>query len=309
MTPTASLQPRAERLALNTHCDSKAQPCVRLSLPQGDTALVSLFGAQLLSGRCANGQARLCFSPLALPGDVSASCGSVPICFLQLNQRAVAGRALPQYGVARTQLRAPLDMAQTPSVAQARLQLHGSSQARTLWPFEFEATATVQLAPSQLRIGFGARNTGTAAWPFALALHTYLQFDELAQTRRDGLAGLSVWDALDCSLAPQRQSDGSMTFTAETDRVYCDATTPLTLAHCGSTVVLSPSANLPEAVLWSPVQVRCAALPDMPADDWQHLLCVEAACIHTPAVLAAGRTWAAWQQVNAGLSNDPARPA
>ena len=44
----------------------------------------------------------------------------------------------------------------------------------------------------------------------------------------------------------------------------------------------------------------CAKLADMPADGWQHMVCVEAAQIDAPVPLAPGATWTGWQHLTVG---------
>ena len=40
-----------------------------------------------------------------------------------------------------------------------------------------------------------------------------------------------------------------------------------------------------------------AKLADLPDDGWRHMLCVEAARIDEPVLLAPGRQWQGWQQL------------
>jgi len=46
-----------------------------------------------------------------------------------------------------------------------------------------------------------------------------------------------------------------------------------------------------DAVVWNPGPA--AALADLPAEDWQRLLCIESAAIGRPPRLAAGQEWVA----------------
>ena len=287
------------------------QPCIEISLPQGDRVRIALHGAHVLSWKTADGSEQLYLSPSAKFDGVSPIRGGIPVCFPQFNQRTLGKPSLPKHGFARTQPWTVVDIEQSDlqAQAQARLQLCSSDATRALWPHEFAAMLTVQLQPGQLRIGFEVENTGTQPWPFALALHTYLQVDDIAQTYLHGLQGLIYWDAVQYLTQPEvrqvQPSEGAgsvLGFTAETDRVYegihHQPDAALKLQHSGATVRISQSPSLSEVVVWNPGAALSASLEDLPDDGFQNMLCVEAACINTPVMLAAGQRWAGWQALD-----------
>ena len=71
------------------------------------------------------------------------------------------------------------------------------------------------------------------------------------------------------------------------DRIYAKAND--LLLREGPRRLSIESENLPDAVIWNPGPEKCAHLKDMPADGWQHMLCVEAARIMEPATLGPDR--------------------
>ena len=73
------------------------QPVIKLQTPDGAVALVSLFGAQVLSWTPAGGEDRLYLSPQAVFDGRSAIRGGVPVCFPQFGDRG----PLPRHGFAR----------------------------------------------------------------------------------------------------------------------------------------------------------------------------------------------------------------
>ena len=87
-------EPAAARAGLSENY--QGQPCIRLHTPQGDTALVALQGAQVLSW-VAGGRERLYLSPRAVLDGQAAIRGGIPLCFPQFNQRG----PLPKHGFAR----------------------------------------------------------------------------------------------------------------------------------------------------------------------------------------------------------------
>ena len=283
--------------------DFKGQPCVHLSLPQGDTVLIALHGAQVVSWVTADGRERIYLSPTAVLDGIQPIRGGVPLCFPQFNQRVLGGQPLAKHGFARTQTWALQNMACEPDAlnAQATLVLHSSADMLALWPHAFAASLTVRLQPGVLRVQFDVKNTDAAPWPFALALHTYLQIDGIDGCTLLGLEQHEFWDAVAHLAQPDvvsTQADCALAFSGETDQVYGDVTTPLVVQHAGGTVQLTQSESLPDVVVWNPGANQCAALNDMPADGYQHMLCVEAASINTPVMLAPGQTWRGWQQLS-----------
>jgi glucose-6-phosphate 1-epimerase len=73
---------------------------------------------------------------------------------------------------------------------------------------------------------------------------------------------------------------------------------PLRLVQPSGTLEITQSASCTETVVWNPGAELCAKLPDMPADGYRHMLCVEAARIDEQVTLAPGAQWQCWQQLN-----------
>ena len=151
------------------------------------------------------------------------------------------------------------------------------------------------MSPGGLRTALALVNTDASPWSFAAALHTYLRVDDIAQARLEGLQGADRWD----SLTDERHAEtaASLHFDAEFDSVYAAPTQPLRLAQPGGALEISQSATCTETVVWNPGAVLGAKLADMPEDGWRHMLCVEAARIDEPVLLAPGAQWLGWQQL------------
>ena len=54
---------------------------------------------------------------------------------------------------------------------------------------------------------------------------------------------------------------------------------------------------MPDVVVWNPGEKLSAAIADLPDDGFRHYVCVEAASINQPVLLAPGAQWAGWQQL------------
>lgn len=286
-------EPEPEPAAAGRPETYRGQPCIRLQAGPQDSLLVALHGAQVLSWVSA-GRERLYLSPQAVFDGQAAIRGGVPLCFPQFNQRG----PLVKHGFAR---HLPWQMASSPppesaspadQVAHLLLRLTDDARTRAGWPHSFVAELALQLQPGRLHLALSVRNTGAGPWSFTTALHTYLRVDNIAQVRLEGLQGCARWDALTDTHSVQQ---GALRVQGEYDSVLQAAATPLQL-HGGAQVLeLAQSPSFESTVVWNPGAAQCAQLPDMPADGYTAMLCIEAAQIDTPVRLAPGAAWSGWQ--------------
>jgi len=272
--------------------DFHGQPCLRLVFGPQDNVLVALHGAHVLSWLGA-GEERLFLSPKALLDGKSAIRGGVPVCFPQFNDRG----PLPKHGFARNLRWMAGGTGRDAATSDVQLSLRLASDATTLaiWPQQFEAELTVSIGPGRLKIELAARNTGTAAWSFSCALHTYLRVHALAGVRLEGLSGQPYWDGPSDTRGTQ---SGDIAFTGEFDRVYRAAPQPLVLRDGSRALRIAQSTTFADTVVWNPGAAKCATLADMPADGFEHMACVEAAQVEQPIVLTPGAQWVAWQRLS-----------
>lgn len=280
-------EPAAARAGLSENY--QGQPCIRLHTPQGDTALVALQGAQVLSW-VAGGRERLYLSPRAVLDGQAAIRGGIPLCFPQFNQRG----PLPKHGFARN-LAWSADAAQADAdTTRLVLHLQDGVHTRAWWPQAFAAQLDVVLAPGQLQVVCSVHNTGGEAWDFTIALHSYLRVDDIAQARVQGLAGCARWDAVADVHGTQ---SGDIAFAGEYDSVFAASPSPLNLLDGAQGLDITQSPSMGQTVVWNPGAALCARLPDLPPDGYRHMLCVEAAQIDTPVRLAPGAVWSGAQQL------------
>lgn len=258
-------------------------PACELSLPQGDRVVVAHQGAQVLSW-VAGGRERLYLSPRRASDGHTPIRGGIPVCFPQFNRRG----PLPKHGFARQLPWTVEEVTSGPESAVLTLSLQDSPATRQWWPQAFEARLRVLLAPGELRVGLEVHNTDTQPLAFTGALHTYLAVSDVAQARLLGLGGQPEWDAVTDrhgTAAPE------LRFVGEFDRVYSAPFEPLTLEDGPHTLEIEQDFDWAQTVVWNPGATQCAHLSDMPADGWQHMLCVEAAQVYEPIELESGEYW------------------
>lgn len=273
--------------------DHHGQPAVHIQSPDGAQATVLLHGAHVVSWVPAGGTEQLYLSPKADDSAGKAIRGGVPVIFPQFEQKG-PDRSLPRHGLVRDRSWQLESQRQSTSHAQATFQLTDSEETRDLWPHGFELELTVSVSGPDLELELYVRNSGTTTWPFSAALHTYLMVSDLAQVRLQGLVGHTYIDNLTGGEAVEDHVEKR--FSGEIDRIYENSTKLLLIE--GRRRVGIVSDNLPDAVVWNPGPDKCATLSDMPADDWQHLLCVEAARILEPQTLSPGEEWTGRQSLS-----------
>lgn len=274
----------------------------RWSLPNGDSVFVAQQGAQVLSWHAA-GAERLYLSPVSACDGKTAIRGGVPVCFPQFNQRGT----LPKHGFVRNmpwQLRGSDVHASSPV-----FELQANDATRSIWPVDFRALLSVDLQVHQLKISLRVENLGDKPLTFTGALHTYLAVSAIDQVSLMGQAKQAEWDAVQDT---HQTCSGKLQFEAEFDRVYDVATTPSTptteaqsaqvvptwiLQEGAKTLNISQSNAWGQSVVWNPGPEKTAQLKDMPANGFQHMLCVEAARVNSPIEVPAFQSWEAWQQL------------
>lgn len=270
-----------------------ALPALRISAPDGACAIVTLYGAHLVSWRTADGTERLfCSARSALDGS-RAIRGGVPVIFPQFGARGDGLR----HGFARVSNW----RADASGVADGRhyadFVIDQNDLAPALaaaWPHAFALRLRVALGGGGLDLTLEVHNTGDQAFPFAAALHSYYRVAQLDQASLDGLGQVRFSDD---SGADAVQEQAVLRFSDKLDRVYQQVPGALTLAT-GTGALRLAQQGFADAVVWNPGAADAAALADLADDDYLRFVCVEAALIG-PHTLAAGAVWRGVQSLQA----------
>lgn len=264
------------------------QPAMWLRAPDGAELTVLLHGGHIVSWIPAGDQERLYLSPLAQAGGHHAVRGGIPVCFPQFAKRGPLG----QHGFARQQTWQWVEGAQRGDVVIGVLRLVDNDATRVLWPHAFAAELSFSFSGLQLDVELAVTNTGETPFQFQAALHTYLLVDDVRRARLGGLFGVQYLDTT--TGHSQRQEMDPFSFAGEIDRIYWDTKGPLSLATAAGRTRITRE-GFDDVVVWNPGPARAAALADLPDDDWLQMLCVEAAQIGHPVMLAPGQEWVARQ--------------
>jgi glucose-6-phosphate 1-epimerase len=250
-------------------------PALQLRAPDGAEATITLYGAHLVSWKAvttadAPGQERLFLSSLSALDGQKAIRGGVPVIFPQFAERGTGMR----HGFARVATWRVVDQGEQDGAAFAVLALNQSDlpqQMAAAWPYAFELQLRVAVRGAQLDLSLDVRNTGTQAFPFAAALHTYHLVDDVDAVRIDGVQAdtLALTDKLDQVF---EHIPGTITFDSGADKV--------TLEQTGFT----------DAVVWNPGAADAAALSDMDDEEYRRFVCIEPALLG-PQQLEPGGVW------------------
>ncbi len=264
-------------------------PATELQLPNGDRVVVAHHGAHVLSW-VAGGRERLYLSPQSVMDGQAAIRGGIPVCFPQFNQRG----DLPKHGFARNQSWTVKPARLEDDQSHLVLTLNDNAVTRQWWDQSFEALLLIELTPDALQVDLAVRNTDSKPLSFTGALHSYFAVSDVAQARLFGLGGQAEWDAVQdrhATAAPE------LRFVGEFDRVYSAAPQSYELQDGPHALSIEQDMDWAQTVVWNPGAAKCAALADMPADGWQHMLCVEAAQVYEPVCIAPGDFWQGAQRL------------
>lgn len=292
---TEPIAQASQAVAACQHTTFRGQPALQVFLPQGDSILASLQGAQVLSWM-SGGRERLFLSPLARFDGQSAIRGGVPLCFPQFNQRG----PLAKHGFARNLTwQVQGEPLLTQAGATLSLCLTDSAATFEVWPCHFVAVLQLAVSPGVLTITLsvthaGVQDVATADMAFTGALHTYLAVDDVQRATLSGLGGQPEWNAV---TDEHGRAADKLVFDGEFDRVYASAGRKLCLTDGDHRLLISQGDSFADTVVWNPGAALCTQLSDMPENAYQYMLCVEAAAVNAAVTVPPGATWQGWQRL------------
>jgi glucose-6-phosphate 1-epimerase len=265
-------------------------PKIKIWTLDGASAEIYIHGAQITSWIPANGVEKLFLSKKSNFGNNASIRGGVPIIFPQFSDLG----PLPKHGFARRMEWQPGDVNQSEDITAVDFFLSANLQTRQLWPFSFNAALSVALSNTQLQITLKIINTGDVSLSFTSAMHTYLAVEDINHIKIDGLGDCPYIDTTQMPHSLHTQKEKSLLFTGEVDRIYPGAPSKLRLFD-GQLTTSVESQGFPDVVVWNPWKEKTAMLNDMEPDGYLHMVCIEAAAIQSPVVLAPSQTWAGSQ--------------
>ena len=268
---------------------SSGEDAVTLVHPSGASARIAHQSAHVVSWTDSSGRERLYLSSRAQFGPGESIRGGIPVIFPQF-----ATGPLPKHGFLRTRpwaLIAHLG-------SSATFRITDDEQTRALWPYGFVAELTVSVA-EMLTVSLRIINSGDSSFSFTAALHNYFAVADVQLASVQGLTGLVYVDKMAAGSRCVEEAS-ALELRGETDRIYLAGPRQVTIASAvGSSSTVVGADGFGDWVVWNPWRDGSKSLADMDPQDYLQMLCVEAARISDPVVLAPGAAWCGTEVIGA----------
>jgi glucose-6-phosphate 1-epimerase len=269
-------------------------PSLELHAPDGAFAQVYLDGAHVTSWIPARSKVdRLFVSREAQYGPGCSIRGGIPVCFPQFGAFGPIG----QHGFARLSRWSVVGQEEVDGGARLVLRLTDTERSRAVWPFAFQADLSVHVAAATLTMQLTVTNTGTQPISFTAALHPYFAVENAYATQVSGLSGCRYRDALRSGDECDEAGD-LLPIEGHIDRVYYATPDVIEMREPDRTLRIE-KRGFPETVVWNPGAEGTRTRADFADGDELHMVCVEAAVVRPPVILASREQWVGTQLMTA----------
>ncbi len=240
-------------------------------------AEIYLHGAQVTAWRPAGEEEVIFLSGHSKWEDGRAIRGGIPVCFPWFRAKADDANA-PAHGFVRTKewnlesVQVGGDGAVT--VVCATRSDEGS---RRWWPHEFRLAHRITVGKT-LGLELTVTNTGSTAFRFEEALHTYFRVGDAEQVEVRGLEGVTFLDNVNGN-RQKVQADG-LKVSGPLDNAYIDTVSAVEFSDPElGRVVRTAKENSSTTIVWNPWRQGAAKLADLGDEEWKQMICVEASNI------------------------------
>jgi glucose-6-phosphate 1-epimerase len=252
-------------------------PCLQLRCGQA-SAVISLYGGQLLSYQPTAGNEVLWLSDKANWHNGTAIRGGVPVCWPWFGPPACKinpdKTPLPNHGLVRNRLWRFTDSLVTATSSSLSLSITVNDIPAALWPANIQPKPvnlmlTLLLNDCELTIRLSC---DTPLYQQG-ALHSYFRINNLQQTRVTGLSQHYFDKVSNAEHSTQADETG---FSSETDRIYYKTGRQLQLISTREPLTIKQQGH-DASVIWNPGQQKSRDLPDMADDGFNGFVCIETA--------------------------------
>lgn len=224
--------------------------------------------------------------------------GGVPICFPWFGPGR-SGDMKPAHGFARvTEWKVADGISNDDAASTACFVLtHEDIDPRLRGEFlhEFRAEYTVDFG-ADLTMSLTVTNTGSTAFEFEEALHTYLSVGDSQRISIEGLDGARYFDKV---AQQEQEQSGPIAITDDTDRVYYSEDTVQVKDPALARTITVAKEGSANTVVWNPWTEKSKDMTDFADDEWQTMVCVETANVLDNAVrLNAGESHTMTQRLS-----------
>jgi len=255
-------------------------PVVRITTPQC-TGEMYLYGAQVTSWKPTGAQEIIFLSSKAVFIEGKAIRGGIPICFPWFRAKSDDPKA-PAHGLVRTETWTLESIEQKSGAINVTMSTQSDADTKRLWPHDFRAVLQATFG-AELKLAFTVANTGAAPFRFEEALHTYHTVGDIHKARVRGLDGVTYLDNTNSNR--ENKQSGEVAISGPTDSAYMNSQSAFDLLDPAlNRRIHIAKQNSNTTVIWNPWIEAAHAMADFGDDEWQQMLCAEAANIMANAV-------------------------
>lgn len=236
-------------------------------------ATIALQGAHLLSWIPRGEQPVIWLSRDARFKAGQSIRGGVPVCWPWFGPHATHP-SYPAHGFARS---VPWQVCETKTLEDGAtfvaFRVMQTDATNVFWPHTSELELGIKVGAT-LELDLLTRNTGPESITIGDALHTYFAVSDVRHIAVDGLDGCTYIDKLDSD--KRKQQSGPVTFNAETDRIYLDASADCLINDAGMQRRIRISKRGSRStVVWNPWLEKAERMGDMGENGYLNMVCVE----------------------------------
>ncbi|TQV96923.1 apospory-associated protein c [Cordyceps javanica] len=281
---------------------------VTAELPTGESVVVLLHGATVLSWKDAAGDEKLWLSDAAKLDGTKAVRGGIPLVFpvFGAGSNGEKTKSLPQHGFARNSRWEFLGKSTSEGdSSNVKLDFGLSSESlddeyQKAWPFRFGLLYSVTLTRESLTTTIVITNDGDEPFEFQTLLHTYFRIKDIAKVSIDGFDNAPYIDQVAAKAA--KTQSGNITFDGELDNIYTPTggpKQPIVLQEDGKPRLRLVRDNLDDVVVWNPHVAKSAGMGDFePKDGWKKMVCIEAGSVRSWQKLDKGDAFEGAQTIH-----------
>ncbi len=198
--------------------------------------------------------------------------GGIPLIFPWFGSRADGTG--PAHGFARTQVWDVAFAAISGDNLHLTVTLGPTEESRNLGYDNFRVAYEL-IFGHELTLRFSVANQSGQPLHFEEGMHTYFQVSDVENVSVLGLGDTEFLDKVD-NFKRKRQTGAVLRLTGATDRPYLNTEATVTVEDPGLTRrIVNAKQGSKTTVVWNPWAEQAAALSDLGADEWPHMLCVE----------------------------------
>jgi glucose-6-phosphate 1-epimerase len=258
-------------------------PVIKLKHSSGAEALISPYGAHLLSWKTADGKEQLFLSDSSQYQSGSPIRGGVPVIFPQFGPGT-----LPAHGFARIVEWSPSEIITGYEATSINFSLTDNEMTTEMWDNKFTLDLEFSITEQSLYMVFTVQNTDDKPFSFTCALHTYFAILDIEKTSVSGLKSIQYIDKMKNSERFTEESS-ALFISEETDRIYVDA--PNSVIINANHEMKVEKMGFPDIVVWNPWIEKSKNMPDFGDEEYPGMICVETGVMAKPVLLLPGEIW------------------